>query len=158
MLWDADSLTPFSRVSKSETPTIGSGLSANHPLATHTRAGVGLPDASGSGSFSSTKGTARGGSKAAQSAATAAPGGAADRAGNRPLGIYPNSVGHFEAEQAAKAKETRRLEGRRELYKDLRTAALILRAWGENRPGAKSCDEAAERNFRRDNPSRKERP
>ena len=135
MLWDADNLTPFSRVSKSETPTKGSGLSANHPLATHTRAGVGLPDASGSGSFSSTKGTARGGSKAAQSAATAAPGGAADRAGNRPLGNNLKSVDSHE-------RETQRLLARRELYADLRTAGLTLRNAtppGQNPPAVAKC-------------------
>lgn len=86
-----------------------------------------MADASGSASCSLNR-TAAGGSKARQGRATAAPAGAADRGQNGPLGIYPKSVGHFEAEQAAKAKETRRLEGRRELYKDLRTAALILRA------------------------------
>ena len=83
--------------------------------------------ASGPASFSS-KGPAAGRSGAAVPAAPPAPEGVPGRGSETPLGIYPKSVGHFEDADEAKLKENNRLEGRRELYKDLTTAALILRA------------------------------
>lgn len=62
--------------------------------------------------------------------------GTADEGRKARLGIYPKSVGHFDADHDAKAKENRRLESRRELYKDLKTAALILLAESPNKPHA----------------------
>lgn len=91
---------------------------ANHPSRGMARRG-GHDDASGSSSVLKKSGTG------------IVPGPAPAEAGkpgrNGPLGIYPKSVGQIEAQEAAKAKETRRLEARRELYQDLKTAAGILR-------------------------------
>lgn len=63
----------------------------------------------------------------ARRASEAAPAGAAKRAGNGPLGIYPKSVDSRDAAEIAKSKEINRLASRRQLYADLKASALILR-------------------------------
>lgn len=118
--------TPTARVGSNGNAAATSHGGANHPRP--AMAGrVGLADASGSAPSSSKQPPGAAGGQGATP-----PAGGRNGPGRKglegPLGIYPKSVGHFEAQEAAKAKETRRLEARRELYKDLRTAALILRA------------------------------
>ena len=75
----------------------------------------------------SVKRTAAGGQDDARRASKPAPSGAGNRGQNGPLGIYPKSVDKLHPELASKANETRRLEARRQLYADLKSAALILR-------------------------------
>lgn len=50
------------------------------------------------------------------------------------LGIYPQSVRRSGADEGAADAERRRIQARRELYGDLKTAALILRAERPDRP------------------------
>ena len=56
--------------------------------------------------------------------------------GEAPLGIYPKSVDSSDEENAEKAKETRRIASRRQLYADLKATALILLADRPDKPHA----------------------
>lgn len=110
----------------------GGDVRPNHPLA--GASGPASADAPAS-AFSSKERDARGVSKARQRRATAAPGGAADKGQDAPLGNNPKSVDSRE-------RETQRLQARRELYADLKTAGLTL--WnatppGQNLPAVSKC-------------------
>lgn len=86
--------------------------------------GAGLSDAAAS--VFSGNGTAAGGSKPPQRGGEAAPKGAADRAGDRPLGIYAKSVDQNDAETREKASKRRAF--RLERYVLQRHAARLVPA------------------------------
>lgn len=121
MLWLDNQHTPTPRVGSSGNAAARVAGSANHPAPDAVpRHGAGvLADGSASAS-SSSNGPAAGRSGAALRAAQPAPEGGPGRGREAPLGIYRNSVDSEDA-------ETRHLLGRRALYADLRTAALVLR-------------------------------
>lgn len=128
MLWRDNPPTARDRITNAAPGSNGPKDAANHP-----RPVRGCADAAASAS--SSKRDAAGVSKAARRAATTAPRGAVEKAGNRPLGNNPKSVDSSE-------RENQRLLARRELYADLRTAGLTLRNAtppGQNPPAVSKC-------------------
>ena len=133
MSWHDKRFPPTCSEPQAAAAVAGGDVRPNHPARDVSRAG-GLADASGSAPFSSKRPP-----QGAGGPGDAPPAGvredAGNRAGNRPLGNNPKSVDSRE-------RETQRLQARRELYADLRTAGLTLRNAtppGQNLPAVSKC-------------------